>query len=64
VVEQNRDAQMRSILVNELEIDPFKLVPVLNYDGMPITAEAITKQVSRTLQSASNGKAYADPQHS
>ncbi|HNV72265.1 MAG TPA: hypothetical protein PKO06_21335, partial [Candidatus Ozemobacteraceae bacterium] len=45
VIEQNRDAQMRSILINELEIDPFKLVPILNFDGMPITAEAIVKQV-------------------
>jgi len=64
VVEQNRDAQMRSILINELDIDPFKLVPVLNYDGMPITAEAITKQISRALHNASNGQAYAEPQHS
>jgi len=49
VVEQNRDAQMRSLLVNELEIDPARLSPVLHYDGTPITArfiiQAITKQV-------------------
>lgn len=64
VIEQNRDAQMRSILVNELDIDPFKLIPVLNYDGMPITAEAITKQVSRTLHGSSNGQAHAEAQHS
>lgn len=64
VVEQNRDAQMRSILINELEIDPFKLIPVLNYDGMPITAEAITKQISRTLHIASNGQAHTEAQHS
>ncbi|PSR11691.1 MAG: 2-oxoacid:acceptor oxidoreductase subunit alpha, partial [Bacteroidetes bacterium] len=41
VVEQNRDAQLRSLLINELEIDPRKLIPVLNYDGMPITAARI-----------------------
>jgi 2-oxoglutarate ferredoxin oxidoreductase subunit alpha len=58
VVEQNRDAQMRSILINELEIDPFKLVPILNFDGMPITAEAIVKQVERRQQPVSNGMAY------
>ena len=58
VIEQNRDAQMRSILINELEIDPFKLVPVLNFDGMPITAEAIVKQVERKQQHVSNGMAY------
>jgi 2-oxoglutarate ferredoxin oxidoreductase subunit alpha len=49
VVEQNRDAQMRSLLVNELEVDPNKLVAVLHFDGTPITARfiehAITKHV-------------------
>jgi 2-oxoglutarate/2-oxoacid ferredoxin oxidoreductase subunit alpha len=49
VVEQNRDAQMRSLLINELEIDPALLTPVLHYDGTPITArfiiQSITKQV-------------------
>jgi 2-oxoglutarate/2-oxoacid ferredoxin oxidoreductase subunit alpha len=49
VVEQNRDAQMRTLLVNELEIDPARLVKVLHYDGTPITArfivQAITSQV-------------------
>jgi 2-oxoglutarate ferredoxin oxidoreductase subunit alpha len=41
VVEQNRDAQLRSLLVNELEVDPRKLVKVLFYDGTPITARFI-----------------------
>jgi 2-oxoglutarate ferredoxin oxidoreductase subunit alpha len=45
VVEQNRDGQMRSILINELEIDPQRLKAVLNYDGMPITADNIIRQV-------------------
>jgi hypothetical protein len=43
VVEQNRDAQMRTLLVNELEIDPARLMPVLHYDGTPITARFITR---------------------
>jgi len=47
VVEQNRDAQMRSLLVNELGIDPAKLAPVLHYDGTPITARAITHAITR-----------------
>ncbi len=38
VVEQNRDGQMRSLLINELGIEPAKLVPLLNIDGMPLTA--------------------------
>lgn len=45
VVEQNRDKQFRSLLVNELEVHPKKLIPVLNYDGMPITADSILKQI-------------------
>ena len=45
VIEQNRDGQMRSILINELEIDPRRLKAVLNYDGMPITADNIIRQI-------------------
>lgn len=45
VVEQNRDAQMRSLLINELDLYPRQLVPVLNYDGQPITADRIERQI-------------------
>lgn len=45
VVEQNRDGQMRTILINELEIDPRRLVSILNYDGFPITADHIVRLV-------------------
>jgi|TARA_B110000908_G_scaffold60511_1_gene73479 2-oxoglutarate ferredoxin oxidoreductase subunit alpha len=45
VVEQNRDAQMRSLLVNDCEINPKHLIPVLNYDGMPITASFIQGKI-------------------
>ncbi|QYU69514.1 2-oxoacid:acceptor oxidoreductase subunit alpha [Leptolyngbya sp. 15MV] len=41
VVEQNRDGQMRTLLVNECGLDPATLVPVLHYDGTPITARFI-----------------------
>ncbi|MDQ0586608.1 2-oxoacid:acceptor oxidoreductase subunit alpha [Variovorax paradoxus] len=55
VVEQNRDAQMRSLLVNELDIDPARLVRVLHFDGTPITArfivEAIGTHVHKTQAS-------------
>lgn len=51
VVEQNRDAQMRSLLVNELNVDPARLLSVLNYDGTPITARAIMKGVRTHLAS-------------
>lgn len=50
VIEQNRDAQMRGLMILEMEIDPKKLIPVLNYDGMPITADAIALQISDYLK--------------
>ncbi len=50
VIEQNRDAQMRSLLMIELDINPKKLVKVLNYDGTPITAAHIVKEVNAKLQ--------------
>ncbi|MBI5257271.1 MAG: 2-oxoacid:acceptor oxidoreductase subunit alpha [Burkholderiales bacterium] len=46
VVEQNRDAQMRTLLVNELEFDPARLIPVLHFDGTPITARFITQAIT------------------
>jgi 2-oxoglutarate ferredoxin oxidoreductase subunit alpha len=49
VVEQNRDAQLRSMLVNEGEIDPAKLVPVLHYDGTPITARFIAGKIAQLM---------------
>ena len=49
VVEQNRDGQMRAMLVNELNVDPARLVPVLHYDGTPITARFITGEIRKNL---------------
>ena len=45
VVEQNRDAQLRTLLIQELDVPNHKLVPVLHYDGMPITADAICTMI-------------------
>ncbi len=57
VIEQNRDAQFRSLLINELEVNPKQLIRVLNYDGFPITADFIQQQILSTIQVtvASNG---------
>ncbi len=52
VIEQNRDGQMRSLLINELNLNPEKLISVLNYDGMPITAYTIMMQISKNLSPA------------
>ena len=49
VVAQNRDAQFRSLLILDLEIDPVRLVPVLHYNGMPITARFVTERVMEEL---------------
>jgi len=46
VIEQNRDAQMKTLLVNEAHINPASLVSILHYDGAPITARFITKEIS------------------
>lgn len=45
LIEQNRDAQMKSLLVNEIGIAPDRLVSVLNFDGMPITARTIQQAI-------------------
>ena len=49
VVEQNRDAQLRSLIVNECGIDPVRLVPILHYDGTPITARFNAKAIGDHL---------------
>jgi 2-oxoglutarate/2-oxoacid ferredoxin oxidoreductase subunit alpha len=49
VIEQNRDAQFKSLMMIELGVNADKLISVLNYDGMPITADNILKQVKASL---------------
>ena len=51
LIEQNRDAQMKSLLVNELQIDPNKLNSILNFDGLPITSDFIVQTVLARLAS-------------
>jgi len=52
VVEQNRDAQLRTLVMVEGGVDPAKLVSVLGYDGSPITARFITDEISRRIHGA------------
>ena len=52
VIEQNRDAQMRTLLINECEISPDRLLSVLNFDGMPITALNIKTQIRKASPSS------------
>jgi 2-oxoglutarate ferredoxin oxidoreductase subunit alpha len=49
VVEQNRDAQLRTLLMAEGNIDPAKLLPVLHYDGTPVTARFIIREIAERM---------------
>ncbi len=49
VVEQNRDAQLRTLLLAEESLDPARLVSILHYDGMPITARFIVGAIGSRL---------------
>ena len=53
VVEQNRDGQLRTLLIAELEIDPARLVRIVHYDGTPITARFIAGAIAHA---AARGK--------
>ncbi len=50
VVEQNRDAQLRTLLVSEAGIDPAKLTAILHYDGTPITERFISRAIAERLR--------------
>ena len=50
VVEQNRDAQLRTLLLTEQDVNPAKLEPVLHFDGTPITARFITDQIAMRIK--------------
>ena len=54
VVEQNRDAQLRTILMLDSDADPARLVPLLHYDGMPLNAAFV---VDRVLAEIAKGRA-------
>jgi 2-oxoglutarate ferredoxin oxidoreductase subunit alpha len=50
IIEQNRDAQMKTLLMTELNINADKIKSVLNYDGTPITADSIVNQLKGYLE--------------
>ena len=52
VVEQNRDAQMRQLLMVEADVPGTKLIRALNYDGTPMTANFVQQIVLKHLRPA------------
>jgi 2-oxoglutarate/2-oxoacid ferredoxin oxidoreductase subunit alpha len=53
VVEQNRDGQLRTLLIAEGALSPMKLTPVLHYDGTPITARFIHGEIAQRIAALS-----------
>ncbi len=49
VVEQNRDAQLKTLMVNDAGINPASLISILHYDGTPITARFIAEEISQIV---------------
>ena len=49
VVEQNRDAQLRSMLAIELGVPRDEMHSILDYGGMPLTAKAVVDAVTHHL---------------
>lgn len=50
VIEQNRDGQLRKMLIQELDVHPKKLIPILHYDGTPVTADFICNGIQNKLK--------------
>jgi 2-oxoglutarate ferredoxin oxidoreductase subunit alpha len=59
VVEQNRDAQLRLLLIDAFGIDPARLVAVLHYDGTPITARFIAGAIQARVRPLARQEAMA-----
>ncbi|MBT8449155.1 MAG: 2-oxoacid:acceptor oxidoreductase subunit alpha [Gammaproteobacteria bacterium] len=49
VIEQNRDGQMRSLLINEFNFGTRRMRSILNIDGMPMRARRIKRKIERML---------------
>ncbi|HSZ11914.1 MAG TPA: hypothetical protein VK759_07055, partial [Rhizomicrobium sp.] len=57
LVEQNRDAQLQKLIVNECGIDPARFISILHYDGTPITARFITSAIAERMNLSSRKEA-------
>jgi 2-oxoglutarate ferredoxin oxidoreductase subunit alpha len=52
VVEQNRDAQLRAMLAIETGVPRDHMIPILDYGGLPLTAQRVVTAVTAHLQGA------------
>ena len=52
VVEQNRDAQLKSLLILETAVEKAKLISILSYSGLPISAQPIVDAIRAKLAEA------------
>jgi 2-oxoglutarate ferredoxin oxidoreductase subunit alpha len=49
VIEQNRDGQLRTLLINEGDLHPEKLVAVTSYDGLPVASRFLGRALDAVL---------------
>ena len=49
IIEQNRDAQLRTLLVNECSVDGRRLESILHFDGLPMAAGPLVEAVRARL---------------
>ncbi len=49
VVEQNRDAQLRSLLTIETQVEKSKLQSILSYSGLPMSCDPIVDRIRASL---------------
>ncbi len=50
VIEQNRDGQLRTLLINECAVDGRRLESILHYDGLPMAAAPLVAAVRERLE--------------
>ncbi len=60
VVEQNRDAQLRSMIMIEGGTNPARLTSILHYDGTPITARFLIDAIGKRLDARKARRQIAD----
>ncbi|HYD52030.1 MAG TPA: hypothetical protein VEA99_05360, partial [Gemmatimonadaceae bacterium] len=60
VVEQNRDAQLRSLLALETGVARDAMTPVLDWGGLPLTAGVVVEGVGRGVWGVGSGEGAMD----